>query len=1094
MVPEVGQRFGPYEILGRLGSGGMGLVFRAWDERLHREVAIKLLHEDYTMPGMRERFLQEARAASALNHPNLCTVFDIGEQDHNPYLVMELLAGETLKDRIGRAALGAEEIVRYTMEITDALIVAHAKGVVHRDIKPANIFLVPMPNGRCQAKVLDFGLAKIELGKGGGWESRSLDMTIAGSTVGTLAYMSPEQARGESLDMRTDLFSLGIVMYEMATRQVPFKGSTSAMMLAELFRRNPEKVTTWNDSIPRDLEKVILKLLAKDRKSRFQTAKELRDALERIADKVGRGGWFSKVTTPTVPLVRTSDPVARHKISRRKAERKTDESNDGVPIETQGGAGGEHFSRQRLRQGTAVASRAESAEFRSIHGVGDGFAAMNDSGGIAIATDSRDELPAAGEAVANRASWTVARSRSRATAYEFFPNEEELARQREEESLRELLTASSAVGAKVRVRMIVAAAMIVVGVVLGALIHQGVFRPLVLGANDHLLLTVVENKTGDRSLDGTVMQGLELALGQSRSLNLLGGEAYTAGQRQLLAETGRGGPLPAQEVAQRVGARAYLYGEIRGAKAPFTISVEALKTDSNDRLAMFEETARSREELAAAIDRMAQDIRIELTEEDKGEVQSSAALQSDATANVDALHEFAVGRAAAQSGRPSEAMAAYQQAVGIDPKFVQAQMELAWLYRTEKAEVSAANAATMARNASGRATEKVKELALFCYEMNVSADYVHAAETIRSFAARYPLDPEGMKGLARALTAQELLPEALLAAQQGIGQHPFDAGMYEEAQFALTGMDRYENALQMKAQAEHTGLVFEGSTLAAEYLKDGEDAVATPKRGAAPDLAQMDFEALYDYGNSLDSSGRLRAGAELWRGAAARAASIPGLASTESAMLAQGALNRALVENCTAALEMVGETKDLAMGPIARFHAGMAAALCGDQPYGEKMAAALQRDYPQSNIVAQSYVSLLQAAGAVGINEPTKALESLATLNANDQAPMVPYLRGMARAALGDTQSAILSFQEAQARRGAAQLWAGSVYPTAELDIARAYTLERDRSSSIASYGRFLALWKEADQEQPLLREALAKTGGRASVSRNKVLTNGKSE
>ncbi len=196
MIPEVGQRFGPYEILGKLGGGGMGLVFRAWDGRLHREVAIKLLHDDYSMSKMRERFLQEARAASALNHPNICTVFDIGEQDNNPYLVMELLEGETMKDRVAHGALSAEEIVRSGIEISDALAVAHAKGIVHRDIKPANIFLVTTPNGNSQAKVLDFGLAKIELEHRGGQESRKLDLTLAGSTVGTLSYMSPEQARG----------------------------------------------------------------------------------------------------------------------------------------------------------------------------------------------------------------------------------------------------------------------------------------------------------------------------------------------------------------------------------------------------------------------------------------------------------------------------------------------------------------------------------------------------------------------------------------------------------------------------------------------------------------------------------------------------------------------------------------------------------------------------------------------------------------------------------------------------------------------------------------------------------------------------------
>src|SRR5215469_13787378 len=154
MVPEIGQRFGPYEILGRLGGGGMGHVFRAWDARLHREVAVKLLHDDYKMPAMRERFLLEARAASGLNHPNICMIFDIGDQDGNPYLVMELLQGETLKSRISRGPLPIEEMLRYSMEIADALGAADARGVVHRDIKPANIFLVKMPSGRYQAKVL----------------------------------------------------------------------------------------------------------------------------------------------------------------------------------------------------------------------------------------------------------------------------------------------------------------------------------------------------------------------------------------------------------------------------------------------------------------------------------------------------------------------------------------------------------------------------------------------------------------------------------------------------------------------------------------------------------------------------------------------------------------------------------------------------------------------------------------------------------------------------------------------------------------------------------------------------------------------------
>jgi serine/threonine protein kinase/tetratricopeptide (TPR) repeat protein len=1094
MVPEIGQRFGPYEILGKLGSGGMGLVFRAWDGRLHREVAIKLLHEDYTMPGMRERFLQEARAASALNHPNLCMVFDIGEQDHNPYLVMELLSGETLKDRIARGAVPTEEIVRYTMEITDALTVAHGRGVVHRDIKPANIFLVPMPNGKCQAKVLDFGLAKIELEERGGWESRTLDMTIAGSTVGTLSYMSPEQARGDSLDLRTDLFSLGVVMYEMATRQVPFKGATSAMIMAQLFRHEPEKVSNWNDRIPQDLEKAILKLLAKDRRNRFQTAKELHDALEKIAEKMGRGGWLTKVTTPTVPLVRTSDPVARYKMPKRRTEAESDDSRGAQRIIPEGSWGGddrvirpvhvqgsglgdvERLSPQGQQGGSvAVASGPRRLETHSIHGA----ASTVDAGGIATATDSRDEL-LAGMVARSRVS--AESSHRRTTTYGFLAENAEPIGAREEDVFDELIFASSAVGARVRVRMIIGAGMILVGVVLAAMVHNGVFRPLVLGANDRLQLTVIQNKTGDKTLDGTVMQGLELALRQSRSLNLLGGEAYFAGQRQVTAESSDAKPAPAQEVAQKLGSKAYVFGEIKKAGTSYAIEVEVLKADSNDKLATFEETARGREELPAAIGRMANDIRAEFTEDTKDELQSSIPLEADATTKVEALHAFALGERASQNGHTSEAMEAYQHAVDVDPKFVQAQMELAWLYRDEKAEVSAATAATLARNSSESASDRVKQLALFCYEMNVTADYAHAVETIRNFATRYPLDPMAMKGLARALMAQGLLPEALMAAQQGISQYPFDAEMYVEAELALIGMDRYENALQLEMQAEGAGLVMEQGSLVTAYLADREGAALTQQpviEKAAHGLSRMSFGSLYDYGNYLDEFGKRSAGAAVWITAAARAASIHGLTSTEAAMLAQGALNRALTEDCTTALDLVNQAKPLPMGPVASFHAGMAAALCGDQPYAEKISADMQHAYPQSNVVTQLYVPLLQATAQLGINEPVKALEQLSTLGANDAVPVAPYLRGMAHAALGDAQNAILDFQAVQAHRGAAQLWGGPVYAMTEIDIARAYAMERDKQSSHETYEKFLSVWKEADREQPLLMEALAKTSGR---------------
>jgi serine/threonine protein kinase/tetratricopeptide (TPR) repeat protein len=1071
MIPVIGQRFGPYEILGKLGGGGMGVVFRAWDERLHREVAIKLLYDDYKMPGIRERFLQEARAASALNHPNICTIFDIGEQNHNPYLVMELLEGETVKDRIARGALSAEEIVRYAMEIADALTAAHAKGIVHRDVKPANIFLVAMPNGKCQAKVLDFGLAKIGLEVRGGRESRSLDLTSAGATVGTLAYMSPEQARGEPLDARSDLFSLGIVLYEMATRQVPFRGATSALMFVQLFSHTPEPVRNWNESIPRELEKIILKLLAKECKKRFQTAEELREALIKVNGRLGRATWLNKSEAAAVPLVRASDPVAWHRGPKRATFQMPDpgSSPGGKMIRPQDGSHASvgvsamHFLRESA---LAVDSGEMSAQTRTIHHflTESKFASVVTLRGISVAEP--ETHPTRTEYNLDDVDFGVAALESMI----------------EESDVEELIAASSEVSTRTQTRMVVAAGLILAGVVVVALACSGVFRPLVLGPSDHLLLTVVQNKTGDKTLNGTVMQGLEIALSQSRSLNVLGGEAYRAGLRQIAVEGASAEMLPEQRVAQNVGARAYLYGEIRETKAPYTISVDVLKADSNDKVETLEETAANRQEIPAAIGRLAQDIRVELSEDGKAEERLNIPFEREATANVDALHAYAMGEAAREGGRIGEAFAAYRQAVTFDPKFVQAQMRLSWLYSSEKAEVASANAAELARSAAAKTSDKVKLLAQFCYEMNASGNYGRAMEVIREYVARYPLDLDGKKGLARALRLEGNLPDALQAARQGYGENPFDAETYTEAELAMIGMDHYDAALQLEAQAERVGVAKSGTALTAGYLAGKDDVVAAEasliQDGTATDdaAAQMRYAELYRYGLYLDNVGRTDAGLELWRSAAARAGSVPEFASIQASMLAQGALDRALMESCSVAMELVGEVKDLPKGPIASFNAGMAAALCGDQPYSEKILAGLQQDYPRSTPVMQYYVPQLQAAAEIGVNEPEKALDPLIALETEDQISLAPYLRGIANAALGQMPAAIIDFQTVLDHRGSALTLGNSAFPMAAISLARAHAVNRDKRDSVLAYQRFLALWREADQSQPLTVEALAKS------------------
>jgi serine/threonine protein kinase/tetratricopeptide (TPR) repeat protein len=1069
MIPVIGQRFGPYEILGKLGGGGMGLVFRAWDERLHREVAIKLLYDDYKMPGIRERFLQEARAASALNHPNICTIFDIGEQNHNPYLVMELLEGETVKDRIARGALSAEEIVRYAMEIADALTAAHAKGIVHRDIKPANIFLVTMPNGKSQAKVLDFGLAKIGFEVRGAQESRSLSLTSAGATVGTLAYMSPEQARGEPLDIRSDLFSLGIVLYEMATRQVPFRGATSALLFVQLFSHTPEPVRNWNQSIPRELEKVILKLLAKDCKKRFQTAEELREALGKINGKFARGSWLTKDEGRAVPLVRASDPVAWHRGPRRGLSQIVGSSSGSLTIPaSRGDRRSVEVTAMRFLRESAIA--VDNGERSSrLHNVPRGMTESRFSG---VAT-----LP-------EHASLRL-ETGLKHLEYDFDDADLEAATLENAvkiSGVQELIAESSEVNARTQVRMVGAAALIVAGVVVVAMVCTGVFRPLVLGPNDHLLLTVIQNRTGDKSLDGIVMEGLEIGLHQSSSLNVLGSEAYRAGLRQVDLQSATE-MAPEQRVAQNVGAKAYLFGEITGAKAPYTITADVLRADSNDKVETLEETAESREEIPAAIGRLAQDIRAEVSEDDSSEKRLNVPLEREATANVDALHAYAVGETARQDGRTGEAFVAYRQAVMLDPKFVQAQMRLSWLYTSEKAEVASANAAERARSAAAKTSDKVNLLAQFCYEMNASGNYDRALEIIRKYVQRYPLDVEGKKGLARVLRMEGNLQEAFHAAQQGYGDNPFDAEMYAEAELSMIEMNHYETALQLEAQAERVGVTRSGNALIEGYLAGKEDIVsaqvgalqgviAGPAVGSA---ARAGYAELYRYGLYLDNTGNAEAGLEVWRTAAARAGSVPEFASTRSSMLAQGALDRALMESCTVALELVDEVKSLPKGPVASFDAGMAAALCGDQTYAEKVAGTLQESYPQNIAVMQSLIPQLQAAAEIGVNEPEKALDPLIGLESYDQVALIPYLRGMANAALGQVPAAILDFQTVLDHRGAA-VTGSNAFPMAEMNVARAHAVNRDKRDSVEAYRRFLVLWRNADRNQPLMTAAMAKS------------------
>lgn len=288
----IGRTISHYRITSQIGMGGMGVVYEAEDTNLGRHVALKFLPAALAGDeSLLQRFHREARAASSLNHPNICTIHGIEQSDSEHFIVMELLEGESLGDRIRRGPVDIDTLLTLSIQIIDALESAHSKGIVHRDLKPANLFITT----RGQAKILDFGLAKIERRPGAepsviATAVRSEELTSAGSTVGTVAYMSPEQARGQVTDTRTDLFSFGTVLYQMATGVLPFQGDTSAVVFEAILNREPPPASQVNTAVPNDLSRIIIQALEKDRDLRYQSATELKTSLKRLKRDLDSGG------------------------------------------------------------------------------------------------------------------------------------------------------------------------------------------------------------------------------------------------------------------------------------------------------------------------------------------------------------------------------------------------------------------------------------------------------------------------------------------------------------------------------------------------------------------------------------------------------------------------------------------------------------------------------------------------------------------------------------------------------------------------------------------------------------------------------------
>jgi eukaryotic-like serine/threonine-protein kinase len=616
------------------------------------------------------------------------------------------------------------------------------------------------------------------------------------------------------------------------------------------------------------------------------------------------------------------------------------------------------------------------------------------------------------------------------------------------------------------------------------LLRTGELKPVLLKPNDTLFVASVQNKTDDPTLDAAVMEGLALDLRQSRYLKILSVQAGEAARRLVEGDGAESTSRTLEQtLAQRLGAKAYLHGEILVEGNHYVVRVDVLNAQSNDKLTSVTETAGFRDQIPAAIDRLAQVVRSEIGEGRMDISASSMPLENIATTNVDALSQYFAAEKAMADGKDADALFAYQRAVQRDSRFALAQIKLAWLYHESLAEVASSETAQIALDSVRRSGhDRLKLLAEFCYDMNQTGDYSRALATIRRYNEQFPDDVDALISLSRVLRAQGHYIEALLASQQANRSDPYNIDAYKETESNLLHLDRFDAALQLEAQAARLGVIAHANSLAAGYLGGKDDALGSRWKqlhsGTPSSVA-----TLSDYGLYLDNNGQLSAGVAVWKLAADDTKHIGGLASAGASLVAQGALDNALAGNCSDAMELATEASKAPLrGPRAIFHGGMAAVLCGDSSSADEAIDALQ-SFPHNTLVEQSYIPDLRAAELIRSKRPSEALEILTREEPSSADPLTRYLRGLANAASGHDQQAVDDFRSVLDYRGAAFLSGGIVYPMAQLQLGRALAAAGNQAESAAAYRQFLLSWSKADRGQGLITEAAARSNIDANIA-----------